>query len=68
MPGIRDKFHEKIAGSRDENLMLSNFHHQIRRMARAYPDSISLRYVEIWERLKNRQNNLALFFGGYADI
>ena len=56
---IRDTLHEKIEERVDENLVISKFHYQIRRMARAYPGSTSLRHSEIWEKLKKQLNKPA---------
>ncbi len=56
---IRDNLHEKIEERMDENLLVSRLHYQIRRMAKAYPGSISLKHNEIWERLKNQLNKPA---------
>jgi uncharacterized membrane protein len=56
---IRDTLHEKIEERVDENLVISKFHYQIRRMARAYPGSTSLRHSEIWEKLKAHLNKPA---------
>ena len=49
---IRDTLHEKIVEGLDENQLLSKFHYQGRRMAKAYPGSVSLKHTEIWEKLK----------------
>ncbi len=49
---IRDTLHEKIGERLDENQLLAKFHYQSRRMAKAYPGSISLKHTEIWEKLK----------------
>ncbi|MEA5038008.1 hypothetical protein SDC9_17368 [bioreactor metagenome] len=51
---IRESLHEKIEERVDENLVISKFHYQIQRMARAYPGSISLKHTEIWEKLKKQ--------------
>lgn len=44
---IRDTFHERIEERMDENLLISQLHYQIGRMARAYPGSVSLKHTEI---------------------
>jgi uncharacterized membrane protein len=49
---IRDTLHEKIEERMDENYFISKFHYQIRRMAKSYPASISLKHNEVWEKLK----------------
>jgi uncharacterized membrane protein len=49
---IRDTIQEKIGERLDENQLLSRFHYQSRRMAKAYPGSVSLKHTEIWEKLK----------------
>ena len=56
---IRDTLHEKIEERVDENLVISKFHYQIQRMARAYPGSTSLRHSEIWEKLKTQSDKPA---------
>ena len=56
---IRDTLHDKIEESMDEHQVISKFHYQIRRMARAYPSSTSLRHSEIWEKLKAHLNKPA---------
>ncbi len=53
---IRDTLHDKIEESMDENQVISKFHYQIQRMARAYPGSTSLTHSEIWEKLKAHLN------------
>lgn len=49
---IRDTLQEKLGEQLDENQLLSRFHYQSRRMAKAYPGSVSLKHTEIWEKLK----------------
>ena len=49
---IRHTLHEKIVEGLDENQLLSKFHYQGRRMAKAYPGSVSLKHTEICEKLK----------------
>lgn len=56
---IRDTLHERIEERVDENLVISKFHYQIRRMARAYPGSTSLRHSETWEKLKKQSEKQA---------
>ncbi|MDO9522156.1 MAG: putative ABC transporter permease [Methanocorpusculum sp.] len=56
---IRDTLHEKIEERVDENQVISKFHYQIQRMARAYPGSTSLRHSEIWEKLKKQSEKQA---------
>ena len=56
---IRDTLHEKIEERIDESLFISRFHYQIRRMAKSYPASISLRHNETWEKLKKQLNKPA---------
>jgi len=56
---IRDTLHDKIEERVDESLVISKFQYQIRRMARAYPGSTSLRHSEIWEKLKAHLNKPA---------
>jgi len=56
---IRDTLQEKIEERIDESLVISRFHYQIRRMAKSYPASISLRHNETWEKLKKQLNKPA---------
>ena len=56
---IRDTLQEKIEERMDESLLISRFHYQIRRMAKSYPASVSLRHNEIWEKLKKQLNKPA---------
>ncbi len=56
---IRDNLHEKIEERMDENLLVSKLQYQIRRMAKAYPGSVSLKHNEIWEKLKKQLNRPA---------